>query len=145
MNDVKEPAIIPYDDGLRQEVIALWDACGLTRPWNDPNKDIDRKLSDPLGGFFVMVLEDRVIGSVMAGYDGHRGAIYYLSVDPEHQSAGFGRKLMDHCESFLIDLGCPKINLFVRHGNEVVKKFYQDLGYSEETAVPFGKRLIPDT
>ncbi len=144
MDDAKEPAIIPYDDGMRQDVVALWDACGLTRPWNDPNKDIDRKLADPLGGFFVMVLDDRVIGSVMAGYDGHRGAIYYLSVDPQHQSAGYGRQLMDHCEAFLIGQGCPKINLFVRHGNEAVKKFYQDLGYSEETAVPFGKRLIPD-
>lgn len=144
MVDESEPVIAPFEERYRAQVIALWQACGLTRAWNDPDKDIDRKLSDPQGGFFVLLRDGKVIGSVMTGYDGHRGAIYYLSIDPEHQSAGLGRRLMEHCEAFLIGLGCPKINLFVRQGNEAVMKFYDDLGYAPEKAVALGKRLIPD-
>ena len=139
------PFIAAFEEKHRQDVIALWEKCCLTRPWNDANKDIDRKLSDPSGGFFVLLHEDQVIGSVMAGYDGHRGAIYYLSVDPAYQSAGLGRRLMDHCETFLISLGCPKINLYVRQGNEAVMRFYEQLGYTDVEAVSLGKRLIPDT
>ncbi|WP_306144090.1 GNAT family acetyltransferase [Roseibium sp. MMSF_3412] len=144
MSEQAEPVIAPFEEGHRKEVISLWQSCGLTRAWNDPDKDIDRKLSDPQGGFFVLLQADKVIGSVMAGYDGHRGAIYYLSIDPEHQSSGLGRLLMEHCEEFLIGLGCPKINLFVRQGNEAVMKFYDGLGYAPEKAVALGKRLIPD-
>lgn len=144
-DSMTDMAIVEFDEAYRSEVIKLWEACGLVRPWNDPDKDIDRKLSDPQGGFFVLLRERRVIGSVMAGYDGHRGAIYYLSIDPTCQSAGLGRSLMEHCEAFLIGLGCPKINLFVRKGNEAVMRFYDELGYSEETATAMGKRLIPDT
>ncbi|MDN3719391.1 GNAT family N-acetyltransferase [Roseibium salinum] len=81
-----------------------------------------------------------VVGSVMTGYDGHRGSVYYLSIHPDHQSAGLGQMLMKHCEDFLIELGCPKINLFVRRDNEAVMRFYEQLGYSEEAAVPLGKK-----
>lgn len=144
MVDHADTVIVPFEEGYRTDVIALWRSCGLTRAWNDPDKDIDRKLSDPQGGFFVLLKGETVIGSVMAGYDGHRGAIYYLCIDPAHQSAGLGRRLMEHCEAFLIGLGCPKINLFVRQGNEAVMKFYDDLGYTPEKAVALGKRLIPD-
>ncbi|WP_422038497.1 GNAT family acetyltransferase [Roseibium sp.] len=144
MGDQADAVIVPFEERYRSDVIDLWQSCGLTRAWNDPDKDIDRKLSDPQGGFFVLLKGETVIGSVMAGYDGHRGAIYYLSIDPAHQSAGLGRRLMEHCEAFLIGLGCPKINLFVRQGNEAVMKFYDDLGYAPEKAVALGKRLIPD-
>ncbi|MET1415705.1 GNAT family acetyltransferase [Roseibium sp. HPY-6] len=144
MVDEAETVITPFEERYRAQVIALWRSCGLTRPWNDPDKDIDRKLTDPQGGFFVLLKGNKVIGAVMAGYDGHRGAIYYLSIDPEHQSSGLGLRLMEHCEEFLIGLGCPKINLFVRQGNEAVKKFYDGLGYAPEKAVALGKRLIPD-
>ena len=139
-----ECSIVPFEERHRADVVALWNQCGLTRPWNDPDKDIDRKLSDPLGGFFVLLKDEAVIGSVMAGYDGHRGAIYYLAIDPGFQSVGLGQRLMTHCEAFLQELGCPKINLFVRQGNEAVMKFYEQLGYTQEKAVPLGKRLIPD-
>ena len=143
--EIREMAqIVPYDERHRADVISIWQQCGLTRPWNDPAKDIDRKLTDKNGAFLVMQLEDRVIGSVMVSYDGHRGSIYYLSIDPEFQSAGLGQMMMQRCEAFLLELGCPKINLFVRRGNEQVMKFYEKLGFTEDEAVPLGKRLIPD-
>ena len=139
-----ECQIANFEERFRAPVIALWKKCGLVRPWNDPDKDIDRKLADRNGAFLLLLCNDVLIGSVMVSHDGHRGSIYYLSVDPEHQSGGLGNMLMNHCETYLKDLGCPKINLFVRHGNEQVKAFYQRLGYSEEAAIPMGKRLIPD-
>lgn len=144
MTSSPEPSISHYEESFRRDVISLWERCGLTRAWNDPNKDIDRKLTDKNGAFFVLLLGNQLIGSVMASFDGHRGSIYYLSVDPDHQSSGLGKLLMDHCETFLQELGCPKINLFVRRGNEQVLQFYEKLGYAEDQAVPLGKRLIPD-
>ena len=142
MQDIE---ITAFEERHRSDVIALWTKCGLTRPWNDPDKDIDRKLTDRNGAFLVLTQAGSVIGSVMVSYDGHRGSIYYLSIDPERQSAGLGKMMMEHCERLLIDMGCPKINLFVRRGNEAVMSFYDKLGYSEDAAVPLGKRLIPDT
>jgi len=136
--------ITTFEERFREDVVRLWRKCGLVRPWNDPNKDIDRKLTDRNGGFFLLFLGDLLIGSVMAGYDGHRGSIYYLGIDPAHQSSGLGRIMMAHCEAYLLERGCPKINLFVRQGNEAVIRFYDLLGYEEERAVAFGKRLIPD-
>ena len=143
-------SIVAFEEEHRKKVIGLWQACGLVRAWNDPDKDIDRKLTDRNGGFFVMLYRDpagradEVIGSVMAGYDGHRGSIYYLSIAPEHRGAGCGRQLMSHCEDFLIGLGCPKINLFVRKDNEQASAFYESMDYILETSLAFGKRLIPD-
>lgn len=136
--------IAAFEEKYRRQVIGLWETCGLTRPWNDPDKDIDRKLSDRNGAFPIVLMGDKVIASVMVSHDGHRGSIYYLSVDPEHRSVGLGKRLMEHCEALLTEKGCPKINLFVRRGNEDVMRFYDQLGYSEEAAVPLGKRLIPD-
>ena len=141
----RDDRVLPFEERFRSEVIALWEKCGLTRPWNDPDKDIDRKLTDENGAFFVLLRGDRLIGSVMAGYDGHRGSINYLCVDPDYQTAGLGKMLMSRCEAFLTARGCPKINLMVRQGNEKVLRFYEQLGYAEEKAVSLGKRLIPDT
>ncbi|MEJ8475582.1 GNAT family acetyltransferase [Roseibium algae] len=147
-NDYKVRAFEAED---RQDVIELWQACELTRPWNDANKDLDRMLGDPVGKLFVLTrgkqVSDQVptlIGTVMASYDGHRGAIYYLGIHPDHQSSGAGRVLMAHSESYLKDLGCPKINLMVRSTNLSVIQFYKKLDYSEEPVVVMGKRLIPD-
>lgn len=141
--------IADFSDHQRNAVIGLWEACGLTRPWNDPNKDIDRKLTDRNGAFWVILHRDAagaetLVGSVMIGYDGHRGTINYLAVAEAHQSAGLGKAIMSACETFLEDLGCPKIHLMVRSENERVRAFYDRLGYDVETAVTFGKRIIPD-
>jgi ribosomal protein S18 acetylase RimI-like enzyme len=140
--------IVSFEERYRGDVIALWHLCGLTRPWNDPDKDIDRKLTDTVGRLFLLVQsgpeEDVIVGTVMTGYDGHRGSIYYLCVHPDHQSSGCGRLLLEHSEVFLQNLGCPKINLFVRKGNEAVLSFYDRLDYGVEEVVVRGKRLIPD-
>lgn len=136
--------IVPFEEKYRSDLIALWKMCGLVRAWNDPNKDIDRCLGAPASGLFVLIGKDRLLGAVMTGYDGHRGAVYYLSVHPDHQNHGYGKRLMQYCEAYLMDMGCPKINLFVRKDNEIVQDFYDRQGYSKETSAAFGKRLIPD-
>jgi ribosomal protein S18 acetylase RimI-like enzyme len=136
--------IRPYDPADEDAVVALWQRCGLTRPWNDPRKDIRRKWAVRRDLFLVGVLDGAVVGSVMAGYDGHRGWIYYLGVDPDHQRRGFGRLLMAAAERLLRAAGCPKINLQVRTSNTAVVAFYQSLGYILDEVVSLGKRLEHD-
>lgn len=128
----------------RSDVIDLWKACDLTRPWNDPHKDISRKLAIQPELFFVGEVDGNVVGSAMAGYDGHRGSVFYLAVSPRHQGKGFGRKLMEKIEITLEAMGCPKLNIMVRSSNEAVLAFYRQLGYATDEVVSIGKRLIPD-
>jgi ribosomal protein S18 acetylase RimI-like enzyme len=126
-------------------VVQLWHDCGLYRPWNDPHKDIARKLSVSPALFWVGVDEQgEVMASIMVGYDGHRGWINYLAVHPKHQRQGHARQLMQRAEAELTALGCPKLNLQVRAGNEAVIAFYESLGYSDDHTVCLGKRLIAD-
>ena len=125
-------------------VLALWERCDLTRPWNDPRKDIRRKLDAQPELFFVGILRDQVVATVMVGYEGHRGWIHYLAVSPELQGAGLGRRLMEHAERRLAALGCPKINLQVRSSNRAATAFYRRLGYVEDPVVSLGKRLERD-
>jgi ribosomal protein S18 acetylase RimI-like enzyme len=125
-------------------LVALWNASGLTRPWNDPRRDIARKLRVQPELFLVGELAGRIVASVMAGYDGHRGWIYYLGVDPAHQRQGFARAMMARAEELLLALGCPKIDLMVRTGNESATEFYARLGYVQDPVVTFSKRLIED-
>lgn len=130
------------------QVIALWQACGLTRPWNDPRKDIARKLTVQPELFVVGIEreggQDRVVATAMAGYDGHRGWVYYVAVDPSLQGGGAGALLMAEVEGLLVELGCPKVNIQVRTGNDRVIGFYEHLGYAPDGALGFGKRLIAD-
>jgi len=125
-------------------VIRLWDRCGLTRPWNDPHKDIARKLAVRPDLFLIAVDGGEIVGSVMVGYDGHRGWINYLAVAPAHRRQGLGRALMEEAELRLLREGCPKVNLQVRAGNEGVVAFYRELGYGVEEMVDMGKRIIDD-
>jgi ribosomal protein S18 acetylase RimI-like enzyme len=125
-------------------VVALWRECGLTRPWNDPHKDIARKLAVQSELFLVGVADGAVVASVMAGYEGHRGWVNYLAVAPRFRGRGFARALMQHVEKALIERGCPKLNLQVRKSNAEAIEFYRHLGYVEDESVSLGKRLIPD-
>jgi ribosomal protein S18 acetylase RimI-like enzyme len=137
--------IRPFEAADEAQVIALWQACGLTRAWNDPAKDIRRKLAEQPELFGVLPGDDgKVVGTVMAGYEGHRGWINYLAVHPARQDRGLGRQLMDWAEARLRERGCPKINLQVRRGNEPVLAFYAALGYADDHVVSLGKRLEHD-
>jgi ribosomal protein S18 acetylase RimI-like enzyme len=136
--------IRPYDPADQPEVIALWRACGLTRPWNDPARDIERKLTVQPELFLVGIAHGRIVGTVMAGYDGHRGWINYLAVEPASRRQGRGQALMHEAQQGLSRLGCPKINLQVRAGNAEALAFYQALGYDLDDVVSLGKRLEHD-
>jgi ribosomal protein S18 acetylase RimI-like enzyme len=137
--------IRPYRTADEAAVIELWRQCGLTRPWNDPRKDIARKSTVQPEWFLVGEAGGRLVASVMAGYDGHRGWINYLSVAPGHRQRGYAKALVATVERCFIDAGCPKINLLIRGDNAAVQDFYRGLGFSRDDVLSFGKRLIPDT
>lgn len=136
--------IRPFREHDEAQVVALWQACGLTRPWNDPHKDIARKLRVQRGLFLVGEDDGRVVASVMAGYEGHRGWVNYLAVDPARRRRGLGARLMRRVEELLEAAGCPKLNLQVRAANTEVLAFYRALGYAQDDVLALGKRLIPD-
>jgi len=136
--------IRPFRPTDEAAVIALWQACDLVRPWNDPAKDIRRKLRVNPEWLLVAERSGRIAGTVMAGYEGHRGWINYLAVDPRAQRGGLGRALMAEAERLLGAAGCAKINLQVRTGNTGVIAFYGKLGYRVDHCVSLGKRLEND-
>lgn len=125
-------------------VVALWKECDLTRPWNDPHKDIARKLAVQPELFLVGVIDREVIATVMAGYEGHRGWVNYLAVARRFRGRGHGRALMAHVEELLRLRGCPKLNLQVRNSNPEAIAFYRRIGYDLDDSVSLGKRLISD-
>ena len=136
--------IRPFQPADEAAVIALWQRSGLTRQWNDPQQDIQRKLQVQSEWFLVGELEGCLIATVMAGYEGHRGWVNYLAVDPDHRRGGHGRALMAHAERLLLEAGCPKINLQIRTDNLEAIAFYERIGFQQDAVVSFGKRLIPD-
>ncbi|HEX8114064.1 MAG TPA: GNAT family acetyltransferase [Kofleriaceae bacterium] len=136
--------IRPFASTDETDVVALWQAAGLTRPWNDPHADIRRKQAVQPELFLIGEFNEEIVASAMAGYDGHRGSVYYLAVSPAHQRCGFGRAMMAEVERRLEALGCPKLNLMVRHDNRVAIGFYKRLGYDEAAVVTLGRRLTAD-
>ena len=139
------PALRDFVPDDADAVVRLWTDCGLTRPWNDPHKDIQRKLADRNGSFWVA--EDpsgAIMAAVMIGYDGHRGTINYLAVAEAWRRSGFGVHIMAQAEAFLIAQGCPKVSFCVRKDNAAVLAFYDGLGYQADDVHFLGKRLIVD-
>ena len=126
------------------DVVALWHAAGLVRPWNDPHRDIARKLTVQPDLFLVVEVDGAVAATAMVGFDGHRGWVYYLAVAEAHRGQGHARALMAEGERLLVERGCPKIMLMVRSDNAPVMALYEGLGYAGESTVVMGKRLIPD-
>ena len=124
--------IRPYLPSDETSLIDLWRECGLLRSWNDPRKDIKRKLGVQPELFLVGTIDGKVVASVMAGYDGHRGWVNYLAVDPNMRKAGLRRALMDRVERDLTAMGCPKLNLQVRTSNKDVLAFYARFGYARD-------------
>jgi ribosomal protein S18 acetylase RimI-like enzyme len=133
-----------YCEEDREGVIDVWTASNLTRSWNDPNKDIDRKLSVDPKGFLVAVESGHVVGTVMAGYEGHRGWIQYMAVHPDFQGSGYGKALIESAIELLRARGCPKVNLQVRRSNTAVVEFYKRVGFADDDVLSMGLRLIPD-
>ena len=136
--------IRPYQPQDENAVVALWKQCDLIRAWNDPRKDIQRKLAVRPDLFLVGVLHGEIIACVMAGYEGHRGWLNYLAVAPQHRRHGYARALVTEAERLLRGAGCPKINLQIRTSNGDVIEFYRRLGYSVDDVVSMGKRLERD-
>ena len=136
--------IRPFGENDQQAVVDLWKDCGLVVPWNDPVKDIERKLKVDPDLFLVGELAGEIIASVMGGYEGHRGWINYLAVSPRHQKKGYGRSIMKVVELAIRQKGCPKINLQIRGSNTDMASFYQAIGYQIEDVTGLGKRLEPD-
>lgn len=142
---MKTPAVIrSYRATDESSVVALWRACGLVRPQNDPHRDIVRKLQVNAEWFLIAEVDRQIVGTVMAGYEGHRGWINYLAVEPARQRGGLGRALMAEAERLLRAAGCPKINLQVRPDNAGVIAFYERIGFSQDRNVSLGKRLVRD-
>ena len=136
--------IQPYTPKYESEVIPLWERCGLVRPVNNPQKEIHRKMKVNPELFLIGLIDGKVVATAMGGYEGHRGCVNYLGVDPAHQKEGLGRQIMLALEEKLVTLGCPKINLMFRDNNAAVEKFYEKLGYKRDPVIEMGKRLIPD-
>ncbi|MGJ0387953.1 GNAT family acetyltransferase [Microbacterium sp. CGR1] len=143
-------AVRAFERADTESVVALWDEAGLTRPWNDPRLDIERKLT--VQPELFLVVEDSeseegkpaIVGSVMAGYDGHRGWLYYLATATSHRNRGIARTLVGEAERLLHAMGCPKVQLMVREGNDTVLGLYDALGYERFSVSNTGKRLIVD-
>lgn len=126
----------------RDAAVALWQATGLTRPWNDPAADFDRAVAGStsvvLGGFEG----EPLVATAMAGHDGHRGWVYYLAVDPQAQGQGLGAALMRGAEGWLRERGVVKVNLMVRHDNAEARAFYEHLGYEDGEVTVLGRWLV---
>lgn len=143
-------AVRAFERADTESVVALWTEAGLTRPWNDPRLDIERKLR--VQPELFLVAEDTsgdvdgaaIVGTVMAGYDGHRGWIYYLASAESHRHRGIARALVREAERLLEAMGCPKVQLMVREGNDGVLAFYDALDYERFSVTNLGKRLIVD-
>jgi ribosomal protein S18 acetylase RimI-like enzyme len=139
-------AIRRFDARDTDAVVALWQQAfpeyrDVTKPQRNPHLSIANKLATQPELFFVAVLDERVVGTVMGGYDGHRGWLYSLAVDESLRRHGIGSRLVAHVEAALTALGCPKLNLQVLSAKNDVRAFYEALGYRADEVVSFGKRL----
>lgn len=130
-----------YKPEYKNAIVDLWRKCNLVVPWNDPFDDIKRKVEFQPELFFIGLANGEVVGSIMVGYEGHRGWINYLAVSPSFQRKGYGTKLVEKAVKELRRLGCPKINLQVRRSNVQVIEFYKHLGFKEDDVTSLGLRL----
>ena len=134
-------SIAPIGDADVADVIALWQACGLTRPWNDPAADIALARRGPNSAILIGRDGEAMIATAMVGHDGHRGWVYYVAVDPARREKGFGRAIMNAAEDWLRQAGIAKLQLMVRRENARAGAFYQSIGYAESQTIVFAKWL----
>ena len=133
--------IVPIADADVAAVAALWQRCGLTRPWNDPASDIAFARKGPNSAVLIGREANAIVATVMVGHDGHRGWVYYVAVDPDQRQKKYGRVVMDAAENWLRQRGIEKLMLLVRSDNTAVKAFYEQLGYDEQERVIYAKWL----
>jgi ribosomal protein S18 acetylase RimI-like enzyme len=133
--------IAPIADADVAAVAALWRACELTRPWNDPASDIAFARKGPNSAVLVGRDANAIAATVMVGHDGHRGWVYYVAIDPAHRGKGHGREIMNAAEHWLRQRGIEKLMLLVRSDNTKVQAFYEQLGYDEQERVIYAKWL----
>jgi ribosomal protein S18 acetylase RimI-like enzyme len=134
-------AIADIRDADIAPVIALWQACGLTRPWNDPAADITLARREPNSTILIGRADGAIVATVMVGYDGHRGWVYYVATDPDRRAKGYGRAIMNAAEDWLRAAGIAKLQLMVRRENARAGAFYQSIGYAEAQTIVFAKCL----
>jgi ribosomal protein S18 acetylase RimI-like enzyme len=134
----------PMSDEDVEAVVALWQSCGLTRPWNKPEKDIAFARGKPHSEILIGTMGLEVVASIMVGHDGHRGSFYYVAVRPDLQRHGIGAELIKAGEKWLKERGVWKVNLLIRQENADVRGFYEKLGYEVNEAMSMGQRLIKD-
>jgi ribosomal protein S18 acetylase RimI-like enzyme len=139
--DAHALSIKPIEDADIAEVIALWQRCGSARPWNDPAADIARARKEANATVLLGRDNGTLAASVLVGHDGHRGWVYYVTVDPDHRFKGYGRAIMTAAENWLRARGIEKLQLMVRGDNAKVHAFYQQLGYYDQERVIFAKWL----
>ncbi|MCM5555667.1 GNAT family acetyltransferase [Pleomorphomonas sp. NRKKF1] len=143
--DFESALVIDEMDGAEREaVIALWTRCGLTRPWNDPVADMALAETTENATVLVARRNGRIVGAAMTGHDGHRGALYYLGVDPDQRCGGVGRALVEAAEGWCRARGAPKLNLLVRSENQAVLAFYAALGYRPTDSISLYRTLDPE-
>ena len=134
-------AVAPIADADVAAVIALWQACGLTRPWNDPTSDIALARREPHSTVLIGRDGDAIVATAMVGHDGHRGWVYYVATDPDRRAKGYGRAIMNAAEDWLRAAGIAKLQLMVRRENAKAGAFYQSIGYAEALTIFFANWL----
>ena len=134
-------AIAPIEDADAADVVALWQRCGLTRPWNEPAADIVRARQEANATVLVGRDGGAIVATAMVGHDGHRGWVYYVATDPERRGKGHGRAIMAAAEDWLRQTGIAKMQLMVRRENAAAGAFYQSIGYAEAQTVVFARWL----
>ena len=130
-----------FQDGDLDAIVSLWERAGLTRPHNDPVRDISFAMAGPGSTVLVGRIGAKIIGSVMVGHDGHRGTVYYLAIDPDHRKAGLGAEMLAAAESWLGARGVWKLNLLIRAKNHNVRDFYLRCGYVEENRIVMSRQI----
>ena len=141
MDSASHLSFAPITDDDVTKVIALWQACGLTRPWNDPASDIALARRRPNSTVLVGRDGGAIVATVMVGHDGHRGWVYYVATDPDRRAKGFGRAIMNAAEDWLRAASIAKLQLLVRRDNAKAGAFYQSIGYAEAQTIVFAKWL----
>jgi hypothetical protein len=134
-------AVAEITDGDLTDVITLWRRAGLVREWNDPTGDIALARRDGNATVLLGRVDGAAAASVLVGHDGHRGWVYYVSVDPDHRNKGYGRAIMQAAEDWLRARGILKLQLMVRGDNAKVNAFYQSIGYYDQQRTTFAKWL----